>query len=108
MDTGNLHDNIPGVLPVEMIETLAAGRNVRIERIVSRGHRSAPGFWYDQEEDEWVLVVKGQARLMFETGSRKVHLREGMYIHIPAHERHRVEWTTEDGDTIWLAVFYRR
>lgn len=106
MKCANLYSNIPSQLPDELIETLASGDGVRIERIVSKGHCSEPGFWYDQEEDEWVIVLRGEARLRFED-DRAVHLSEGDWVHIPAHERHRVEWTKEDADTIWLAVFYR-
>lgn len=107
MDNGNLYRRIPDALPEEMIQTLAESRHARIERIVSKGHCSPPGFWYDQEENEWVLLVKGEARLHFEAGDRIVHLTEGGYVNIPAHERHRVEWTREDSETIWLAVFYK-
>jgi cupin 2 domain-containing protein len=106
MKTGHLYQNIPGALPAEMSECLAQGKSVKIERIASRGHRSEPGFWYDQQENEWVLLVKGEAGLRFEQGDRVVHLTEGMYVNIPAHEKHRVEWTREGTDTVWLAVFY--
>lgn len=103
---GNLNSGIPDELPEEIVEVLARSENVRIERIVSRGHSSRPGFWYDQDESEWVLVVSGAARLRFEEGNRIVHLAAGDYVDIPAHAKHRVEWTKKDTDTIWLAVFY--
>ena len=106
METGDLYQNIPRELPQEMMECLAQGANIRIERIVSKGHRSEPGFWYDQPENEWVLLVKGEAQLRFEEGDRLLHLTEGMYINIPAHDKHRVEWTSENIETVWLAVFY--
>lgn len=83
--------------------------SVRIERIVSRGQCSPPGFWYEQEDNEWVMVVKGEAELRFENvpdGDRTIRLTVGMYVDIPAGVRHRVEWTTPDADTVWLAVFY--
>lgn len=103
---GNIHAGVPAELPAEITETLAQGDGVRIERIVSRGHRSAPGFWYDQEQNEWVLLLKGEAELRFEENNRTVRLTEGSYVDIPAHVRHRIEWTKPDGETIWLAVFY--
>jgi cupin 2 domain-containing protein len=106
METGHLYQNIPGELPEEISACLAQNKSVKIERIISRGHRSAPGFWYDQQDNEWVLLVKGEAELRFEKGNQAVHLTEGMYVNIPAHEKHRVEWTREGVDTIWLAVFY--
>jgi cupin 2 domain-containing protein len=106
METGNLYQNIPRELPQEIAESLVTGKGMRIERIVSNGHRSEPGSWYDQAENEWVLLVKGEAALRFEEGDRVIHLTEGAYVDIHAHERHRVEWTKEDTETIWLAVFY--
>lgn len=106
MDSGNLYGAIPTRLPEEIFQTLASGNGTRIEKIVSKGHCSPPGFWYDQAENEWVVVLKGEARLRFEQGDRLVHLVEGSYVNIPAHERHRVEWTTESTETIWLAIFY--
>jgi cupin 2 domain-containing protein len=106
METGHLYQNIPAELPDEMSACLAQSKSMKIERIVSRGHRSAPGFWYEQQDNEWVLLVKGEAELRFEKENRVVHLTEDMYVNIPAHEKHRVEWTREGVDTIWLAVFY--
>jgi cupin 2 domain-containing protein len=106
MKTGNLYEGIPAELPKEIAETLMVSKEIKIERIVSKGHRSEPDFWYDQQDDEWVLLVKGEAVLRFEQGNRMVHLTEGMYISISAHERHRVESTTEGEETIWLAVFH--
>jgi cupin 2 domain-containing protein len=103
----NIYQDIPVALADELIQTLAGAGGVRIERIVSRGHCSAPGFWYEQAEHEWVLLLKGEACLRFERGDRKLLLMEGDHVTIPAGERHRVEWTRNDGtDTVWLAVFY--
>ena len=106
MNLGNLYASIPAQLPSELVDTLAAAGNTRIERIVSKGHCSPPGFWYDQEQHEWVLVLQGEATLRFERDDRLVRLKAGDYVQIAAHERHRVEWTSEDTETIWLAVFY--
>jgi cupin 2 domain-containing protein len=101
----NLVTGLPLHLPDELVQVLAAAPGVRIERIVSHGHASPPGFWYDQPEAEWVMVVTGAARLRFE--DQTVEMRPGDFVNIPAHRRHRVEWTTPDEPTIWLAVFYR-
>ena len=106
MIAGNLLAAIPAELPVEMTEILASGKGVRIERIVSRGHHGAPDSWYDQDQNEWVLLVKGAAILQFDRDGTSLSLSPGMYVHIAAHEKHRVQWTSEDEDTIWLAVFY--
>ena len=101
----NLFHDIPSPLPEELLTTLLSTGPVRIERIVSHGHASPEGFWYDQDQSEWVVVLKGAARLRFEDESSPHELRSGDFIHIPAHRRHRVEWTTPDEPTIWLAVF---
>jgi len=99
--------NIPAELPEEVFEDIIKTSSVRIERIVSRGHTTPSDEWYDQDEHEWVLVVKGEARIRFDENCREVHLRDGDYINIPAHQRHQVSWTAPDTETIWLAVFYR-
>jgi cupin 2 domain-containing protein len=78
---------------------------VRIERIVSRGHASPPGFWYDQPEHEFVLLVEGEAALVVE-GEGERRLAPGDWLEIKARVRHRVSWTAPDRATIWLAVFY--
>ncbi len=104
-DRGNLLDGIPGELPTELTELIVDGSALRIERIVSRGHVTPDAEWYDQEENEWVLLVSGGARLRFADG-RVEELAPGDYMNIPAHTKHRVEWTRPDTDTVWLAVFY--
>jgi cupin 2 domain-containing protein len=106
MPTPNLFSALPATLPEELVETLAEGKHVRIERIVSTGQASPEGFWYDQEESEWVVVLKGEAKLLFEGDAQPIHLRAGDHVSIPAHRRHRVEWTTHSEPTVWLAVFY--
>lgn len=103
---GNLFEEIPADLPEELFHTLGAARGVRIERIVSRGHASPPGFWYDQPGDEFVLVVRGRAGLRIEGKEGIVVLETGDYLTLGAGVKHRVEWTDEAGDTIWLAVHY--
>lgn len=100
----NLLSNLPTDLPEELTTVLQEAHGVRIERIVSTGHKSLEGFWYDQFENEWVMVLQGAARLQFE--DRVVEMRAGDSINIPAHEKHRVEWTSPDEPTVWLAVFY--
>ena len=104
MKAGDLLRDIPADLPDELTETLAASGAVRIERIVSTGHASPEGFWYDQPEREFVLVVQGRARLEFEGGD-PLELEAGGWIDIPAHRRHRVAWTAPHEPTVWLAVY---
>lgn len=91
----------------EFFEQLVGSGDVRIERIASLGHTSPEDFWYDQEHNEWVLVLQGQARLLFEEGREIVDLAPGDWLNIPAHARHRVVWTDPGERTIWLAVHYR-
>jgi len=103
---GNIRSTIPEQIPDEISEILAASPAVKIERIISRGHCSVEGFWYDQDYNEWVLLLQGKAALSFEGETAAVKLTAGDYINIPAHVRHRVAWTAEDTETIWLAVKY--
>lgn len=103
---GNLFDAIPASLPEELFEDILKTSSMRIERIVSRGHTTPEGDWYDQDEGEWVMVVKGSARILFEEGMREISMAAGDHINIPAHQRHRVSWTDPEQETIWLAVFY--
>ena len=102
----NLFSELPEGRPDELVEVLARGESVRIERIVSTGQRSPEGFWYDQPEHEWVIVLKGEAELRFEGERQPIALQPGDYLNIPAHTKHRVESTASTGATVWLAVFY--
>ncbi len=104
-DLTNLFADIPADLPDERIESILSTSGFRIERIVSLGHRSPEGFWYDQDSEEWVLLIQGAARLRFD-GDEPIELRPGAFVNIPAHRRHRVEWTDPDEPTIWLAIHY--
>ncbi len=106
-DTGNLYRSIAAPMPAEISEQLLNASHFRVERIVSHGHCSAVDFWYDQPEHEWVLLVHGEAVLTFQQDNRTIRLTAGDYLHIPAHQKHRVEWTKENEDTVWLAIFYR-
>lgn len=101
----NIHSGLPLQLDQELFGELLRTENVRIERIVSKGHASPEHGWYDQTENEWVIVLEGSGRLLFEDGS-EVALNQGDYVDIPAHSRHKVIWTDPDVITVWLAVFY--
>jgi cupin 2 domain-containing protein len=100
----NLFADLPRELHEELFNTLLAAPGVRIERIVSLGHATPEGFWYDQDENEWVALLRGAARLRFDEGI--VELKPGDYVSIPARKRHRVDWTTPNEPTVWLAVHY--
>ncbi len=101
----NIFDDIPRALAAEWTERLAGDDGARVERIVSRGHASPPDFWYDQPQTEWVMVVRGSARLRFDDGTL-LEMRAGDHVTIAPHRRHRVDWTAPDQDTVWLAVFF--
>ena len=105
IETGNLFADVPARLAREEVTTLVAAPAIRIERIVSRGQSSAPDFWYDQPQAEWVIVLAGAATVTFE-GEAAMRLAPGDYVHIPAHRRHRVDWTDPARATVWLAVHY--
>jgi cupin 2 domain-containing protein len=98
----NLFTNLPAHLPEELFTTLLQASGVRIERIVSYGHQSLESFWYDQPAGEWVIVLKGAARIEFE--DRTIEMNPGDIIDIPAHTKHRVVWSSPDEFTVWLAV----
>jgi cupin 2 domain-containing protein len=102
----NLFAKLPPPGPDEEVRTLVSDDGVRVERIVSYGHASPPGFWYDQPDHEWVVLLSGAARVVFEGDAAPVEMRPGDFLDIPAGRRHRVEWTTPDGPTVWLAVHY--
>ena len=100
----SLFAKIPEKLADEHFQEILSRPGIRIERIVSRGHNSPEGFWYDQDDDEWVLLVQGKAGLEFEEDASIAELNAGDHLLIPAHRRHRVAWTSESVDTVWLAV----
>ncbi len=101
----NIFDAIPDNLETEVFNTLIDSNGVKIERIISKGHKSPESGWYDQDDNEWVLVLKGEATLLFSDGS-SIKMKTGDFIDIPAHKKHRVEWTNPKIETIWLAVYY--
>lgn len=100
----NLFTDVPTNLPDELFTTLLDVASIRIERIISHGQASPDGFWYDQDQHEWVVVLKGAARLRFE--DETLEMKPGDALNIPAHKKHRVDWTTPDEPTIWLALHY--
>jgi cupin 2 domain-containing protein len=101
---GNLFANIPASLPNELVTPLLERGRFRIERIVSSGHASPEGFWYDQQQDEWVVLLLGAAKLR--TENEVIEMKVGDFLNIPAHTKHRVEWTRPGEPTVWLAMHY--
>jgi len=102
----NIFKHIPDDMKEELTEVLLETKAVKIERIVSRGHSSPPGYWYDQESNEYVMLLQGSAGLLFEGQDDITIIGPGDSVNIPAHVRHRVEWTDQTEDTIWIAVYY--
>lgn len=100
----NLFAELPDALQEEQVQNLLVRGGVRIERIVSQGQASPPGFWYEQAEHEWVVVLRGRARLNVAGATHE--LQPGDALDLPAGCRHRIEWTTSEEPTVWLAVFY--
>jgi len=103
----NLLKNIPQSLPDELFETLVKTDAIHIERIISKGHSTPKDGWYDQDQNEWVLVLKGVACLAFEDGS-EASMGPGDSLEIPAHVKHKVEWTDPEEETVWVAVHYSK
>jgi cupin 2 domain-containing protein len=103
----NLFDGLPAELPEELFAPVFQGKTFRVVRIMSQGHCSPPGLWYDQDESEWVIVLEGRAALEIEGISETIELRRGSYINVPAHTKHRVISTDASEKTIWLAIHYR-
>lgn len=106
MKKTNFFEHLPEASAQEYFDTLVEGKGTRIERIVSHGQCSPKGFWYDQDMNEWVMLLKGCAALEFEGQDNIIELHPGDALDIPAHRRHRVDWTSAKEPTVWLAVHY--
>jgi cupin 2 domain-containing protein len=106
MKINNVFESLAEHIENEVFEEIIAGEHVRIERILSQGHTSPDEGWYDQDEHEWVVVLRGKGIIQYEDGST-VELNTGDYLNIPAHKKHRVSWTDPEQVTAWLAVFYK-
>jgi cupin 2 domain-containing protein len=104
MEIKNIFENIPEECKTEIFEILFEDKGFKLERIISEGQGTPPGQWYEQDWDEWVVLLKGGADILFEGDGAPIALKPGDYIHIPAHKKHRVEWTDPHEKTIWLAI----
>ena len=102
----NIFDELATHLNEEEFKTIVEAKHFKIERIVSTGHHSEEGFWYDQADHEWVLVLQGSGVIEYEDG-RVIELNAGDYVNIPAHQKHRVKETSQSEPTVWLAVHYK-
>ena len=97
---------IPDPSTKEIVETILKTDQLKLERIISEGQATPPGEWYDQDTNEWVILLSGSAGLLFEGDEEMCVMNPGDYVYIPAHQRHRVEWTDPNHKTIWLALHY--
>lgn len=105
MKKQNLFENIPSSIPQELFEEIESTDDLKIEKIISDGHKSPRDFWYNQDKNELVFLLSGSGVIEFEDG-RKVKLDPGDYFKINAHEKHRVAETSASTKTIWLAIHY--
>ena len=103
---GNLFDRVAPASTDEQVDALVEQGGVSVERIVSRGHASPPGFWYDSPRAEWVALLSGAATLEFEGDPQPHPMKPGDHVLIEAHCRHRVAWTSDTEPSVWLAVYY--
>ncbi len=101
----NIFDDFSKKDDKEFIEEILSAKNFKLERIISEGHTSPPNFWYDQDKNEFVLLLKGKAKLSFDDGE-KIELNPGDYMIINAHQKHRVDWTDPDQKTFLLTILY--
>lgn len=104
INKSNIFLDIDTNLDVELFEDIIQKESFKLQRIISQGHTTPKGEWYNQDEDEWVMLLCGEAILSFE-GEEDIRLVGGDHINIPAHKRHRVSWTKPDVKTIWLALY---
>ncbi|MDD5034363.1 MAG: cupin domain-containing protein [Methylococcaceae bacterium] len=106
MEVGNLFECLPDCREGEDFEILLASSDFRLERIVSMGQITPEGEWFDQDKHEWVILLRGAAGLSVEGEAEIRVMNPGDYIYLPAHVRHRVEWTSRDEETVWLALHH--
>ncbi len=106
LPAGNLLHDVPDRLGEERFETLLQAPGLHLERIVSTGQTTPEGEWYDQDRDEWVVLLDGAAEVLFEGETGPRPLAPGDWLRIPAHVRHRVTWTDPDRPTVWLALHF--
>ncbi|OYD14018.1 cupin [candidate division WOR-3 bacterium JGI_Cruoil_03_44_89] len=106
MKCNNIFSQIPNSIGEEIFESLLETDRFKLERIISTGQATSSGEWCDQETNEWVILLSGSAGLLFEGETETVVMHPGDYVNIPAHRRHRVEWTDKVERTVWLALHY--
>jgi cupin 2 domain-containing protein len=108
MIVSNIYSDIPDDLTHEVFEEILRNGSLKLERIISKGHETPEDQWYDQDQDEWIILLKGSAGLVIEGEREIVALKSGDYLLLPAHLKHRVEWTDPEEETIWMALYFEK
>jgi cupin 2 domain-containing protein len=101
----NFLSDIPDIVTEEIFDEIISNQVFKLERIISDGHASPENFWYDQDKNEFVLLISGTAEIQYDDG-QKFSMKKGDYFIIPAHQKHRVEWTDKHQKTVWLALHF--
>jgi cupin 2 domain-containing protein len=104
--SGNIYASLPGAGKAEVFETLLGTKDVKIKRITSLGQATAEDVWLREPKDEWVVLLAGKAKLFFKGAKKLTIMEPGDHVYIPAGTAHRVEWTTPDERSVWLAVHF--
>jgi len=107
MKTKNIFSEIPENLKDEIFQSIIEKENLKIERIISNGQTTPEDFWYDQNQNEFIILLKGKAKILFEENSEEVELNPGDYILIESHKKHKVTYTSKEETTIWLAIHFK-
>jgi cupin 2 domain-containing protein len=107
MKPNNIFSRIPYFMQDEISETLLETGHLKLERIISSGQATPEGEWYDQDTEEWVILLSGSAGLLFEDEEEVLIMNAGDYVHIKPHQRHRVEWSDPEQKTVWLALHFK-
>jgi cupin 2 domain-containing protein len=104
----NIFDQIPAVIPEELFDLIHKNSNIKIERIISKGHTSPKEGWFDQDLNEWVILLEGEANIEFEDNPKEtiVTLVKGSYLFIPKNKKHKVIYTSTEPSCVWLAIFF--
>ncbi|MGA2298938.1 MAG: cupin domain-containing protein [FCB group bacterium] len=102
----NIFSEIPTDLSQEIFHDIIKNNNFKLEKIISTGQSTPAGQWLEEAQNEWVILLKGSAELLFENNMQKIKLKPGDYLFIPSYTKHRVETTDKEKETIWLALHY--
>lgn len=106
MQKGNIFSEIPTSIPKEVFNSIIDKDGIKIERIISKGHTTEKDKWYNQEKNEWLIMLKGKAELLFKNNNQIIKMKKGDYLNISAHTEHRVTKTSKKEETIWLTIHY--